>query len=183
MSLSSLSVSQLRGKLRSRELSPVEALDALESRIADVDPKVRGYISRDYAAARAQAENADVNLPLGGVPIAIKDVINVNGEPCSCGSKILEGYTANYDATVITRLRAAGAIPFGRCNMDEFAMGSSTENSAFARSCNPWDLSRVPGGSSGDPPPSSPPTKHTRHLARIQVAPSGSQPRCAVAWD
>ncbi len=149
MSLSSLSVSELRGKLRSRELSPVEALDALESRITEVDPKIRGYISRDYAAARAQAENADVNLPLGGVPIAIKDVINVNGEPCSCGSKILEGYTANYDATVITRLRAAGAIPFGRCNMDEFAMGSSTENSAFTRSCNPWDLSRVPGGSSG----------------------------------
>ena len=149
MSLFPLSVAELRRKLRSGDTSPVEALDALENRIVAVDPGVHGYLSRDYPAARALAERADIHLPLGGVPIAIKDVMNVRGEPCSCGSKILSGYTANYDATVIKHLRAAGAIPFGRCNMDEFAMGSSTENSAFGRSCNPWDLSRVPGGSSG----------------------------------
>jgi aspartyl-tRNA(Asn)/glutamyl-tRNA(Gln) amidotransferase subunit A len=86
---------------------------------------------------------------LVGVTIAIKDIINVAGEPCTCASKILRGYRAPYDATVVRKLRAAGAIPFGKTNMDEFAMGSSTENSAMKLTRNPWDLSRVPGGSSG----------------------------------
>src|SRR5947207_5662622 len=95
------------------------------------------------------AEHANVDLPLGGIPIAIKDIINVIGQPCTCASKILNGYRAPYDATVIQKLRAAGAIPFRKTNLDEFAMGSSTENSALKSTRNPWDPARVPGGSSG----------------------------------
>lgn len=148
-SLSSLSIGDLQQKLRAREFSPVEVLDALDARITQVDPQVRAYLSRDLATAKKLAETADVTLPLGGVPIAIKDIINVAGEPCTCASKILRGYTSNYDATVIRKLRAAGAIPFGRMNMDEFAMGSSTENSGIQKTANPWDTTRIPGGSSG----------------------------------
>ncbi|MEZ5303850.1 MAG: Asp-tRNA(Asn)/Glu-tRNA(Gln) amidotransferase subunit GatA [Verrucomicrobiales bacterium] len=91
-----------------------------------------------------------VSLPLGGIPVAIKDLINVKYQPCSCASKILAGkYTSPYDATAIAKLRAAGAIPLGRTNMDEFAMGSTTENSGLQLTRNPWDAERIPGGSSG----------------------------------
>jgi aspartyl-tRNA(Asn)/glutamyl-tRNA(Gln) amidotransferase subunit A len=121
----------------------------LRERIETVDGEIDAYLSVDFDAAIKEAEKVDVNLPLGGVPIAIKDIINVAGQPCTCASKILNGYRAPYDATVIQKLRAAGAIPCGRTNMDEFAMGSSTENSGVKLTRNPWDLSRVPGGSSG----------------------------------
>ncbi len=144
-----LTVTELQSRLRGKELSPREALDALAARIQAVDPAVHAYLSTDLELARRDADAADVNLPLGGVPIAIKDVISVAGQPCGCASHILDGYVAPYDATCVARLRAAGAIPFGRLNMDEFAMGSSTENSSKGPTRNPWDPSRVPGGSSG----------------------------------
>jgi aspartyl-tRNA(Asn)/glutamyl-tRNA(Gln) amidotransferase subunit A len=147
--LPALNIADLQTLLRRREVSPRNVLDALHARIKDVDGTIDAYLSIDFEAAAKEAEKVDVNLPLGGVPIAIKDIINVKGQPCTCGSKILHNYRAPYDATVITKLRAAGAIPFGKTNMDEFAMGSSTENSSVKCTRNPWDLSRVPGGSSG----------------------------------
>jgi aspartyl-tRNA(Asn)/glutamyl-tRNA(Gln) amidotransferase subunit A len=147
--LPALNVAELQTLLRQRQVSPREVLEALRSRVADVDPEINAYLSLDFDAALKEADRADVNLPLGGVPIAIKDIINVAGQPCTCASKILSNYRASYDATVICKLKAAGGIPFGRTNMDEFAMGSSTENSSGKVTRNPWDLSRVPGGSSG----------------------------------
>jgi len=147
--LPSLNIADLQSLLRRREVSPREVIDALHARIEAVDREIDAYLSLDIDAAAKEAEKANVDLPLGGVPLAIKDIINVMGQPCTCASKILQSYRATYDATVIQKLREAGAIPFGKTNLDEFAMGSSTENSAMKLTRNPWDLSRVPGGSSG----------------------------------
>ena len=149
MNLEGLTIAKARRLIQAGELSPVQLLDAVQAAIEKIDPAVGGYLSRDYERARALAEKTDVTLPLGGIPVAIKDVINVEGETCTCASQILQGYVAPYDATVITKLRAAGAIPFGRTNMDEFAMGSSTENSSLRITRNPRDPERIPGGSSG----------------------------------
>ena len=149
MEITSLTLHETRDLLKSKQVSPREVIEALCQRIEKIDQKIHGYLSYDPEKAIADAAKADVNLPLAGVPVAIKDVINVAGHPCGCASKILEGYVAPYDATVISRLKHAGVIPFGRTNMDEFAMGSSTENSAFGPSRNPWDRERIPGGSSG----------------------------------
>ncbi len=147
--LPALTVAELQSLLRQREVSPPEVLSALHERIAEVDPGIGAYLSVDLEAALKLAETANVALPLGGVPIAIKDNINVAGQPCTCASRILRTYRSSYDATVIARLKAAGAIPFGKTNLDEFAMGSSTENSSVRTTLNPWDTSRVAGGSSG----------------------------------
>jgi aspartyl-tRNA(Asn)/glutamyl-tRNA(Gln) amidotransferase subunit A len=147
--LVALKIADLQALLRRREVAPREVLKALRARIEEVEPKIGAYLSIDFDAALKEAEQVSVDLPLGGVPVAIKDIINVAGQPCTCASKILRNYRAPYDATVIRKLRAAGAIPFGKTNMDEFAMGSSTENSSVKPTLNPWDVGRVPGGSSG----------------------------------
>lgn len=142
-------VAELQRALRNGALSPREAVQAIADRMDAVDTKVSGYLQCDVEAALREADSADISKPLGGVPVAIKDLINVRGQPCGCASKILAGFLSPYDATVIRKLREAGAIPFGRTNMDEFAMGSSTENSGVKLTRNPWDLERIPGGSSG----------------------------------
>src|SRR5437763_5574920 len=147
--LPALTIADLQSLLRRKEISPREVIDSLRARIEKIEPKIDAYLSIDFEAAAKEAEKVNVDLPLGGVPLAIKDIINVKGQPCTCASKILRSYRATYDATVIQKLRAAGAIPFGKTNLDEFAMGSSTENSALKLTRNPWELSRVPGGSSG----------------------------------
>ena len=147
--LPGLTIAELQTLLRARAVSPREVLEALQERIEMLDPSLDAYLSRDLEAALAAADVADVSLPLGGIPIAVKDAISVQGQPCTCASKILRNYRAMFDATAIRKLRAAGAIPFGKTNMDEFAMGSSTENSSVKPTRNPWDRTRVPGGSSG----------------------------------
>jgi aspartyl-tRNA(Asn)/glutamyl-tRNA(Gln) amidotransferase subunit A len=156
--LTQLTVTRLMERIAAREVSSREATEACLARIQQVDGQVQAFLSWNAEDALAQADAADRALasgvthaqrPLLGVPIGIKDLIAVRGQPLGCASRILEGFVAPYDATVVERLRAAGAILLGRLNMDEFAMGSSTENSAYQRTVNPWDRSRIPGGSSG----------------------------------
>ncbi len=149
MTLHTQTLSQLQSKLRAKEISSTELVKAIIERIEKTDGIVRGYLYQNFDEALEAARHADPTLPLGGIPIAIKDVLNVRGQPCTCASKMLQNYVAPYDATVIRKLREAGAILLGRTNMDEFAMGSSTENSAWGVTRNPWDTSRIPGGSSG----------------------------------
>lgn len=150
-----LTLSKARDLLDHGACSSVELTAALATRIRERDPDIRAYLTVDEAMAMKQAEAADaarangVRKPLLGIPIGIKDLLNVEGQPCTCSSRLLDGYIAPYDATAIARLRDAGAVFLGRLNMDEFAMGSSTENSAYQVTRNPVDTNRVPGGSSG----------------------------------
>jgi aspartyl-tRNA(Asn)/glutamyl-tRNA(Gln) amidotransferase subunit A len=156
MTLNQLTTWQLAEKLARREVSAREVMQACLDQIQRVDGQLHAFLSYDAADALAQADEADKILaagatdkPLLGVPIAMKDVIAVRGQPLTCASKILGKYVSPYSATAVEKLRKAGAIVFGRLNMDEFAMGSSTENSAFGATRNPWDIARIPGGSSG----------------------------------
>jgi aspartyl-tRNA(Asn)/glutamyl-tRNA(Gln) amidotransferase subunit A len=155
MDVSTLTICQAAEGLRNKAFSSVELTRAVLDAVDKKDGALNAYLSVDAEGALRQAGDADQARAAGqdsdllGVPIAIKDLINVDGQPCTCASKILQGYVSPYDATVSARLRQSGAVFAGRTNMDEFAMGSSTEGSAFKVTRNPHDLTRVPGGSSG----------------------------------
>ncbi|MEV8441230.1 Asp-tRNA(Asn)/Glu-tRNA(Gln) amidotransferase subunit GatA [Actinosynnema sp. NPDC051121] len=147
---------ELAAKIASREVSAVEVAQAHLDRIGEVDGSVNAFLHVDTEGALEAAGKVDDAVaagtqvgPLAGVPIALKDVLTTEGVPTTVGSKILEGWVPPYDATVTRRLKEAGVVILGKTNMDEFAMGSSTENSAYGPTRNPWDLDRIPGGSGG----------------------------------
>ncbi len=150
------SLTTLSARIERRELSAVELMSAIIARTKAVEPRVHAVNSFDEADALAQAAASDARRaagqtrgPLDGIPIGLKDVIAVRDQPLTASSKILQNFVSPYDATVTRKLKDAGAVLFGRLSCDEFAMGSSNENSAFGPVANPWDLTRVPGGSSG----------------------------------
>jgi aspartyl-tRNA(Asn)/glutamyl-tRNA(Gln) amidotransferase subunit A len=148
------SLTQVRDALASRAVSVREAVAACLARIEATEPTINAlvHLMAEQGLASAEAMDTagpDPSKPLWGVPLTIKDVITVTGAPATCGSRILQGFKPFYDATLVAKLKDAGAIILGKANMDEFAMGSSTESSAFGPTRNPWDPERTPGGSSG----------------------------------
>ena len=155
MRLQTLTIAQAHELLKSKEISSQELTRAVLKHIEAVDPKVQAFISVTSEQALDAAQKADKAIadgdigPLTGIPLAIKDVICTQGIPTTCGSRILENYVPPYDAFVMRRLKAQHAVILGKLNMDEFAMGSTNEHSAYHITRNPWDIERIPGGSSG----------------------------------
>ncbi len=156
MSLVDRSATELLADLEAGTITSVEVTQAFLDQIQRHDPQVQAFLRVDAAGALEQAAAIDQRRGagqavgrLGGLPVAVKDVLACRGELCTCGSRILENFRPPYDSSVIARLKAADAVLIGRTNRDEFAMGGSTENSAFQLTRNPWDLERIPGGSSG----------------------------------
>ncbi|RPH48230.1 MAG: Asp-tRNA(Asn)/Glu-tRNA(Gln) amidotransferase subunit GatA, partial [Desulfobacteraceae bacterium] len=155
MKLYELTIKEAHELLKKREISSQELTVAVLDRIAAVDEKIGAFITVAGESAVREAKLADKAIAKGdvrtltGIPLAVKDLICTKGIRTTCASKILDNFIPPYDATVISRLKKAGAVIVGKLNMDEFAMGSSTENSGIKLTRNPWDLTRIPGGSSG----------------------------------
>jgi len=144
-----LSAVQIKEEIQKGNLKPTEVIEAFANRIEEVEPKVKAFVTTTLEKAYEEAKNFNGKGKLTGIPVAVKDNILTYGVKTTCSSKMLENFIAPYDATVSKKLKEEGAILIGKTNMDEFAMGSSTEYSAFGPTKNPWDLERVPGGSSG----------------------------------
>lgn len=153
MNLTDLTITESLLLLRTKKIKTIELISDQLSSIKNTDPKIGAYLFVNTEAALREAaqrdRSGDFSLPLAGIPVAVKDVLVTADQPTTAGSKILEGYLSPYDATVVKKLKDAGAIIIGKTNCDEFAMGSSTENSAYHPTKNPWDTSTVPGGSGG----------------------------------
>src|SRR4030042_1317320 len=156
MELHQLTIHELHDLLVKKEVTSREATEALYRRIKEVEGRLKAYLLLTEEEAFRQADQVDRKIgrgekigDLAGIPIGLKDILCTKGIQTTCGSKILEGYIPFYDGTVIKKLKERNAVFLGKLNMDEFAMGSSTENSGFQITHNPWDLKRIPGGSSG----------------------------------